>query len=56
MICDNKSPDVMFFFRIADSVYSTDCVNGLLEEVVSKLKDMDPQEIKRAYDDLMSVW
>ena len=46
----------VFFFRLADPIYSTDCANELLEKVVSKLKEMHPQEIKSAYDDIMSVW
>ena len=49
------SPDVIFFFRFPDSVYSIDCVNELLQVVVRKLKEMPPQEIKSAYDDLISV-
>ena len=44
------------FFRTPDSVYSADRMNELLEVVVSKLKEMRPQEIKSAYDDLISVW
>ena len=50
------NPDVIFFFRFPESVYSTDRVNELLEVVVSKLKDMHPQEIMSAYNDLISVW
>ena len=46
----------MFFFRFADSVYSIDCVNELLQGVVSKLKEMHPQEIDSAYRHLLSVW